>query len=164
MSTSSELYLQALRRAGYRITAQRRAVCDYLAATRRHPTPYQVFDELSAAHPDISRATVYNTLNVLQQLGVIVEIALGANHTHYDTDPTPHINLICLRCHNIHDYDAQLPLSQLQEQIERETDFQPVSTRVDIVGFCVDCREQRKAEIVAQWRAQNEPSAKENGV
>ncbi|MEZ4559992.1 MAG: Fur family transcriptional regulator [Caldilineaceae bacterium] len=153
-----DLYLQALQQAGHRITAQRRAICEYLATTDRHPTPYEIYDDISYAHPEISRATVYNTLNVLQALGVIVEIAFGADHTHYDTDPTPHINLICLRCHSITDYhapvDAALQAAQ-QEEIARNTGFQPVSARMDILGFCADCRARRRAEIIAQWNADN---------
>ena len=87
-----DLYLNALRQAGKRITEQRRLVCEYLAETTTHPTPYQLYEDLSAQHPEISRATVYNTLNVLQELGAIVEIGFGTEHTHYETDTTPHIN------------------------------------------------------------------------
>ena len=86
------------------MTPQREAICTYLAQTDRHPTPYQVYEDLSVTHPEISRATVYNTLNTLQQLGAIVELSFGADHTHYDTNPEPHINLICLRCHRSCDY------------------------------------------------------------
>src|SRR3954469_19797318 len=109
-----DLYLNALRQAGKRITDQRRVICDYLAETASHPTPYQVFEDLSQQYPDMSRATVYNTLNVLKELGAIVEIGFGADHTHYDTDTAPHINLICLRCHEISDLKEPLPLAGVQ--------------------------------------------------
>lgn len=154
-----DIYLRALQQAGYRLTTQRRAICEYLATTDKHPTPYQVFEDISAAHPEISRATVYNTLNVLQSLGVIVEIAFGAEHTHYDTDPTPHINLICLRCHKITDYHQSITTPAQQHEIAVESGFQPVSTRMDILGFCAECRARRRAEIVAQWNEQTQTSA-----
>jgi len=99
MSKKVDFYLTALRNAGHRITEQREAICAYLAQTDKHPTPYQVYTDIHTQHPEISRATIYNTLNALQQLGAIVEINFGANHTHYETDPSPHVNLICLRCH-----------------------------------------------------------------
>ena len=44
-----DLYLQALQQAGHRITAQRRAICEYLATTDRHPTPYEIYDDISDA-------------------------------------------------------------------------------------------------------------------
>lgn len=148
-----DLYIHALQQAGHRITAQRRTICEYLATTDAHPTPYEVYGELSQAHPEISRATVYNTLNVLQSLGVIVEIAFGADHTHYDTDPTPHVNLICLRCHSITDFHTDVTTPEQQAHLAQETGFQPVTARMDILGFCAECRARRRAEIIAQWNA-----------
>jgi Fur family peroxide stress response transcriptional regulator len=149
-----DLYLNALRQAGKRITDQRQAICEYLAQTKSHPTPYQVFEELSAQYPEMSRATVYNTLNVLKELGAIVEIGFGADHTHYDTDTTPHINLICLRCHEISDYPGPLPMSDLQDRlVAGQGGFLPLVMRVDVLGFCEKCRERKKAEIREQWLA-----------
>jgi len=151
--TKRDLYLNALRQAGKRITEQRRLVCAYLAETTTHPTPSQVFGALSAQHPEISRATVYNTLNVLQELGAILAIGFGADHTHYDTDTSPHVNLICLRCHEIEDYHGPLAVHDLPAQAEAATGFRAVAVRVDIIGFCAACRERRKSEIREQWLA-----------
>ena len=148
-----DLYLNALRQAGKRITDQRRVICDYLAETKSHPTPYQVFEELSARYPEMSRATVYNTLNVLKDLGAIVEIGFGADHTHYDTDTEPHINLICLRCHEISDYAGPLPFAGVQDELPKHGGFLPVVMRVDVFGFCETCRARKKAEIREQWLA-----------
>jgi cation transport ATPase len=69
-------YYAALKQAQLRLTPQRQTICEYLAGTDRHPTPYQVYADIAAGHPEISRATVYNTLNTLQQLGAIVEVRL----------------------------------------------------------------------------------------
>jgi Fur family peroxide stress response transcriptional regulator len=151
-----DLYLNALRQAGKRITDQRRTICEYLAATESHPTPYQVFQELSTQYPDMSRATVYNTLNVLKELGAIVEIGFGADHTRYDTDTEPHINLVCLRCHEISDYEGPLPFADVQQRLTRQEGFLPMVMRVDILGFCKKCRERKKAEIREQWLARRE--------
>lgn len=150
-----DIYINALQQAGHRVTSQRRAICEYLAETDAHPTPYQVYADIAHTRPEISRATVYNTLNVLQNLGVIVELAFGADHTHYDTDPTPHINLICQRCHTIVDYHDALPLTEIEAQVSVQTGFQPVTSRMDILGFCRACRERRREEIVAQWHARH---------
>lgn len=147
-----ELFTNALQRAGLRLTPQRRAVCEYLAHTDQHPSPYQVYADVTRAHPEVSRATVYNTLNTLQQLGAIVELSFGAEHTHYDTNPEPHINLICLRCHQIVDFAGELALTAVGERILQETGFQMAAAKVDLVGFCAGCREQRLAEIRAQFQ------------
>jgi Fur family peroxide stress response transcriptional regulator len=151
-----DIFTGALQRAGLRLTPQRRAVCEYLAHTEQHPSPYQVYADVTQAHPEISRATIYNTLNTLQQLGAIVELSFGAEHTHYDTNPEPHINLICLRCHKIVDYAGELALDETSQRIFQETGFQSAAAKVDLVGFCTECREQRLAEIRAQFQG-NKP-------
>lgn len=156
----TDIYTDVLRQAGYRITAQRRAICDYLGKTSSHPTPYQVYSDMSSEDPDISRATVYNTLKVLQNLGAIVEIAFGSSHTHYDTNPAPHVNLICLRCHEISDFHDDLSLDGLRQSVAQETGFQTVSARIDLIGFCSECRERKIDEIRHQWQEQHQ-SAKE---
>lgn len=150
-----DIFTGALQRAGLRLTPQRRAVCEYLANTSQHPSPYQVYADVTRAHPEVSRATVYNTLNTLQQLGAIVELSFGTDHTHYDTNPEPHINLICLRCHKIEDFAGELSLGQISQRILHETGFQSAAAKVDLVGFCAECREQRLAEIRAQFQGEN---------
>jgi Fur family peroxide stress response transcriptional regulator len=149
--SKADIFINALKQAGYRITAQRRAICDYLANTQSHPTPYQVYAEIAREHPEISRATIYNTLNTLQELGAIVEIGFGVGHTHYETNSGPHINLICLRCHQIVDYRGALPIDEVQASMIRETDFQPIAFKVEVIGFCAECRERKKTEIRQQW-------------
>lgn len=147
-----DLYVAALQRAGLRLTAQRQAICSYLAGTDSHPTASQVYADLLQVHPDISRATVYNTLNTLQQLGAIVELSFGSDHTHYETNPEPHVNLICLRCHQIVDYFGTLDLDALGQHVLLEQGFHTAAARIDLVGFCAECREQKRAEIRAQLR------------
>lgn len=146
MAKQVDFYLNALRNAGHRITEQRYAICDYLAHTNTHPTPYQVYTEISTLHPEISRATIYNTLNALQQLGAIVEINFGANHTHYETDPSPHVNLICLRCHNVVDYHSESAdhFTQMAEfvALQQAIGFQVMATKVDVLGLCHTCQQE----------------------
>ena len=143
----NEHYLQILSQAGVRITPQRRVICAYLAESDRHPSAYQVYEGLAETHPEISRATVYNTLNTLQELGAIVELSFGADHTHYETNPAPHVNLICLRCHKIVDYYGDPGIGALTERVRNELGFQTAAARIELVGFCSECRTQRIAEI-----------------
>jgi Fur family transcriptional regulator, peroxide stress response regulator len=151
-----DLFIGALQNAGYRLTEQRRAICAYLAATSSHPTAYEVYAAIAVSHPEISRATVYNTLNALQQLGAIVEIGSGTGHTRYETDSHPHINLICLRCHTIEDYEGPLPGEGQLEASVAQSGFQPVAMKVDLLGFCAECRLRKRMEIQALWRTQQQ--------
>jgi Fur family peroxide stress response transcriptional regulator len=153
--SSPDIYIQALQQAGHRITGQRRAICDYLAHTRSHPTAYQIYDEIVRAHPEISRATIYNTLHVLQALGVVVQLNGGTDHARYETDTAPHVNLVCLRCHQITDYHGPWPAQDVDAVLAELTGFQPVAARIEVVGFCQACRERKKSEILALWKARH---------
>jgi Fur family peroxide stress response transcriptional regulator len=137
-----DTFLHALQQAGYRLTPQRQAICEYLATTDKHPTPYAVYADIVRQHPEISRATVYNTLNILHRLGAIVEISFGDEHTHYETDLSPHVNLICMRCHRIIDYPSPLLMSETTQPMIAATGFQPTAAKVEILGLCAACQQQ----------------------
>lgn len=153
------LYEQTLINAGFRLTEQRRLLCDYLSGLQTHPTAYEIFDSLAKQHPDISRATVYNTLNTLKELGAIVELSFAGDHSRYETDPTPHINLVCLRCHKVIDYDQSTQTEALMSSVRDSIDFEPLTARVEFLGFCADCRNQRKDEIRQQWLEQQKSNS-----
>ena len=108
---------------------------------------------MSREHPDISRATVYNTLNALQELGAIVGIGFGDGHTHYETNPAPHVNLVCLRCHTIVDLPVTPKIDALDEQVWERIGFQPAAIKMEVFGFCERCRRRKKEEILDQFRA-----------
>ena len=136
-----EAFSAALKRAGYRLTPQRLAICEYLANSREHPSPAEVYDHVRKRYPTMSRATVYNTLNVLRDLGEIIEIRSGAEGVRYETDLTPHANLICLRCGRIID----LPLARLdaiRKDMIEAAGFELRGFRVDGFGLCAECRKQ----------------------
>jgi len=168
MAKQAEFYLAALRNARYRITEQRYAICDYLAKTAQHPTPYQVYTDIHSLHPEISRATIYNTLNTLQQLGAIVEISFGADHTHYETDPSPHVNLICLRCHAVVDYHSgshsehQGDVTQMAAFIglQQKIGFQPITTKIDVLGLCQACQQQDRQATMDGATGTEKPARK----
>ena len=149
-------YIETLRRAGLRVTSQRVAVCEFLANTDRHPTTSQVYEEVRKTHPEISQATVYNTLNTLRELGAIVEISAGTDHTHYETDPSPHINIICLRCHQIADLKESLAPDMLMDNIFENTGFRATTLQVQVSGFCPACQQAKREEIGRKLRGSSE--------
>jgi Fur family peroxide stress response transcriptional regulator len=92
--------VQTLQNAGLRVTPQRLAITRLLVGTDRHPTAQMIYEELRPEHPSLSLATVYNTLEVLVEAGVINALgAAGDDSIHYDADTSPHVNLACIACH-----------------------------------------------------------------
>ena len=149
----SARFIETLRRAGLRVTNQRVAVCDFLVRTKSHPTPSQVYEAVHREHPEISQATVYNTLNTLRDLGAIVEISAGSEHTHYELDTSPHINLICLRCNQVSDLQDNLAPDLLMDSIFQNTGFRASTLQVQVTGFCPGCQQAKRQEIGKWLRA-----------
>ncbi len=146
----SARFIETLKRAGLRVTSQRAAVCEFLSKTNSHPTPSQVYEAVHRQHPEISQATVYNTLNTLRDLGAIIEISAGTEHTHYELDASPHINMVCLRCHQVTDLQENLAPDMLMDSIFQNSGFRATTLQVQVTGFCPDCQ-QAKREEIGRW-------------
>jgi Fur family peroxide stress response transcriptional regulator len=138
MNRTDEL-IRALRSTGYRITPQRVEICRALAESKTHPSPQALYQKVSEKYPGISQATVYNTLTVLRDLGEVVEVGLGQDRTHYEPDPTPHVNLICLRCGVIEDLEDET-VTVLSAQLSAAQGLRMKAARLDIYGFCRTCQ------------------------
>lgn len=138
MAESRQELVAAMRQAGRRITVQRRAVLEYLADRSDHPSAGQIYRDLAPRVASLSLATVYNTLTALVEMGLLREIEFAVADNRYDTNLTPHINLVCVRCDSITDLDQPLPVST--EDIEARLGFKAVEFRIEYRGLCSRCR------------------------
>ena len=141
MTDTSALTL-ALQQAGMRITPQRTAICELLTVSEEHPTAAMIYDDLKPRFPSMSLATVYNTLDVLVEIGAINVLGQAGDDTvHYDADTEPHVNLACLSCNKIVDIPSE-HVSHLDEEITAASGYKLLGARVLYYGLCPDC--QRK--------------------
>ena len=131
--------LTRLRDRGWRLSPQRRVVAEVLAGEHVHLSAEHVHAQARERLPEISRATVYNTLNELVALGEVLEIAPTGGPKRYDPNArTAHDHLVCDVCHAIRDVPRRRgPRPSVAEQDlggYRVTD-------VDVVfrGVCPDC-------------------------
>jgi Fe2+ or Zn2+ uptake regulation protein len=83
-----------LREHGVQPSAQRVAVGEYVLATEAHPSADEVWQEVKRAFPMISRATVYNTLNLFVQKGLLRELVLAEGKIVFDPNVAPHHHFI----------------------------------------------------------------------
>lgn len=87
--------LAGLRAAGVSITVPRTAICEWLVEQNAHPTAAEIHAALQPAVGPLSLATVYNTLALLERLGLVVPIGMAHDgHKHYDINTEQHINLV----------------------------------------------------------------------
>jgi Fur family transcriptional regulator, peroxide stress response regulator len=136
--------LQALKTAGYRLTPQRKAICRVLVESDEHPSAQMIYDQLRGEFDSLSLATVYNTLGVLSQAGLINVLGeVGDSEAvRYDADTGPHVNLACVRCERIIDL-ASHHVQQLDQEVERSSGYTLLGARVLYYGVCPDCQSKQ---------------------
>ena len=94
---------EQLRRHGIQPSAQRMAVAEYVLATDEHPSADQVWARVQATFPMISRATVYNTLNLFVRQGLLRQLVLAEGKVVFDPHLAPHHHFIDDATGSIHD-------------------------------------------------------------
>ncbi|HZZ85138.1 MAG TPA: Fur family transcriptional regulator [Anaeromyxobacteraceae bacterium] len=97
------LAAQLLSRHGIQPSAQRRAVAEYVLDTVAHPSADRVFEVVAARNPRISRATVYNTLNLLVRRGLLKQLVIAEGKVVFDPNVRPHHHFVDEASGAIHD-------------------------------------------------------------
>jgi Fur family peroxide stress response transcriptional regulator len=119
-----------LRLRGYRVTPQRLALIRQIVASEGH------------RYPTMSLATVYKTLDMLKELGEVLEIDLHTE-SHYDANkPYPHPHMMCTSCGRIRDGELNNTIQDLVRDIEQHMDFQVSHHQLNFYGVCSDCRDE----------------------
>ncbi len=136
--TSVDKVCTRLRTEGRRVTPQRRVIVEVLLEDGSHLTADQVLRRARCQLPEISPATVYNTLHELAELGLLQELdlGLGLEQRRYDVATEDHDHLVCLRCGRVEDVPRR---NELKASLVQDHDFNVVDRRVIYLGFCPDC-------------------------
>ena len=135
--------IEALRKKGYKATPQRVAICRFALGSRDHPTPQRIYSEVKELQPTVSLATVYKTLRILTELGLIQELDFPKGQARFDSYVEPHVNLVCLRCGKITDFDDPAA-REIVAKIAAKAEFTRTGQRLDIYGICKTCRSRTK--------------------
>jgi Fur family transcriptional regulator, peroxide stress response regulator len=141
ISSKLNRLINQLEAGSRRVTPQRVAVCEALLAHGGHPTASEIYQGVHAAHPAISQATVYNTLTILEDLGLIRTLHLvGDDHAHYDLGLEPHVNAVCTVCGRIADIHTDT-LEALLGLVAARSGYQlSPGEGVIVYGRCPSCQ------------------------
>jgi Fur family transcriptional regulator, peroxide stress response regulator len=124
----------------YRLTPQRMELIRIIAASEGHPSASRLFNQIKVQFPTMSLATVYKTLDLLKELGEVLEIDLR-DDSHYDGNrPYPHPHLICTKCQKIMDGELDTSVKNIVQEVEQNFGFQIVKHQLDFYGICPDCQ------------------------
>jgi Fe2+ or Zn2+ uptake regulation protein len=128
--------LDRLHHRGWRLTAQRRVIAEVMTGEHVHLAADEVFDRARAALPEVSLATVYNTLNELVGMGELVEVTHADGRKRFDPNVEErHHHLVCVDCGRILDVltdDPRLPIDQ-------QHGFELLDVEVTFRARCPDC-------------------------
>lgn len=128
-----------LRREGKRLTPQRRLILDILAGADDHLDAQEIHDRARANETCLSLATVYRTLNILKETGLVHELHLDDEHHHYElAGKEEHSHLVCLECGRVIEVD-NTAFVEAAETVGQAHGFQVASAQVELTGYCRDC-------------------------
>jgi Fe2+ or Zn2+ uptake regulation protein len=128
----------ALRDRGQRVTPQRLMIARVLDDLDRHATAEVVFGEVSHRMPGVSLPTVYATLELLEELGLVRRVASEGGAVVYDPHTDDHHHLACRRCGAIQDVHADVEATALLAAA-RAAGFAPDHAQVVVSGLCAAC-------------------------
>ncbi|MGM0556187.1 MAG: Fur family transcriptional regulator [Myxococcota bacterium] len=134
-----------LRDGGYRMTPQRRAILDYFGGEGRHRTPQDIFAALESQVESLSLATVYNTLELFHDIGLLHKFSDQDGQTYFDPNLKPHHHAVCDDCGEIFDLNVSTEsvesLISSSTMANRESEqFQVQETTIWFRGACAECR------------------------
>jgi Fur family transcriptional regulator, peroxide stress response regulator len=129
-----------LKERGHRMTPQRVAVLRILTGSTEHLTAEQIHQRVIQEFPMTSLATIYKTVNLLKEMGELLELSFGSDSNRYDgTHPHPHPHLVCMHCQEI--LDPQIDrFQELSQQVAEMYGYQIVGHRLDFFGICPECQ------------------------
>ncbi|HET7034059.1 MAG TPA: Fur family transcriptional regulator [Thermomicrobiaceae bacterium] len=127
-----------LRRVGQRATPQRLVILGALTPGE-HLTVDDVFARVEPMLPSVNRSTVYRTLELFSDLGLVSVTDLGCGARQFELIDEPHHHLICHRCGAILELDDDL-VDPLRAAIRARYGFAPAIDHLALFGFCAECR------------------------
>lgn len=136
----SEELAARLREQGYRLTPQRQLV---LRAVEKlgHATPDEVLAEVHAQSSAVNVSTIYRTLEVLEELGLVRHAHLSDRApTYHSVSDHEHFHLVCRNCHKVVSVDPEV-VAPLAERLEREQGFVLDVGHLAVFGRCTNCDE-----------------------
>lgn len=131
--------LDQLRGKRLKITPQRVAILKALLGSDSHPRVGDLYNQVRKEHPMISLATVYKTLELFRDNGLVSELGFADGSARYDPNIHPHVNLICIKCGRIEDLDDRL-LEKIMNGIRKKSAFKILGHRFEYYGYCDNCR------------------------
>ena len=141
-TSARERFLDFLAHKNLRLTGQRRTIIETVFSTEQHFTADQLLEWSRQRDKSVSRATVYRTLPLLTESGLVREMDFGKDHMIYDpnyAERPRHNHIVCLDCGKIVEFESD-KIEELEAEISRRLGFSVKSHRLQITATCDEFR------------------------
>jgi len=135
-----EKYVKLLKENSIKITPQRLEILKHLDENRTHPTVDEIYSELKEKNPSLSKTTVYNSLDTLQNHNIIQSITISPSELRYDFKKSMHHHFLCKRCGDIIDIELECP--NIKKTIDQGHKVEEVHGYFK--GICKKCIEKQE--------------------
>ena len=126
-----------------KLTPQRKVIMEIFTQNpEKHLSAEDVYGMVKKTHPEIGFATIYRTLDLFAELGILQRIDFGDGRGRYEfgeSDVHHHHHLICLKCGAVAEFDDDL-LDSLESVIKKRNGFEVVDHQLKFYGYCNKCR------------------------
>lgn len=130
-----------LRDRGFKVTPQRLAIYRVLASTKAHPSAEMIFQQLQPIHPTMSLATVYKTIEMLVDVGLVQVLNVGEDSFRYDANTSSHPHIICRHCGRVDDLD-QVNCHDFIDMVRHLTRYRITGQQFYFYGYCPACQRE----------------------
>ena len=130
---------ETLRKRGYRLTPQRHMILSVIQEAEEHLSIDQITERVQQHNPNVSLSTVYRTLELLRELGLVRENHLPGEQPHYEAaEGTAHHHLVCRGCRAVIHLNDTL-LGNLHEALQSQYHFHGLTLDLVAAGYCDAC-------------------------
>lgn len=140
---------------GYRLTLSRQAILDVLSRTDKHLSAEEIYHQVHKIHPSSGMSTVYRTLELLIQLGMIHKFDFGDGRARYELNRGPedknyhHHHLVCINCQRVINYidfiDEEVELLKRTESgLSQKYNFKIMKHILQFYGLCDKCQHRQE--------------------
>lgn len=141
------------RSCGYRITLGREVILDVLAKAEGHLSAEDIYMKIHPRYPNIGLTTIYRTLDVLSNIGLVYKFDFGDGRARYELAEGPkgthhHHHLVCTNCNRVIDYadfiDEEVELlKQTERELSKKYNFRITNHLIQFYGLCQDCSRKK---------------------
>ena len=135
-----------LRQQGFKVTPQRIAVYSVLANSKEHPNAEMIYNQLKPMYPTMSLATVYKTVEILRQIGLVQFLNAGEDSFRYDARVDAHSHVQCTECKRVD--DIEIEETSLLKNIDASTEYKLTKHQFYFYGISPGCQQTQLNKCV----------------